>query len=85
MNDEKFQARKEIQEFSPKIKTEAPVVLDCDEEQENTQQIVETGDYQAEHVGYEYEQSYQDVSMVYQEGEMQMDMGQMQDSNQGNL
>ena len=28
MNDENFQARKEIQEFTRNIKTEAPVVLD---------------------------------------------------------
>jgi len=80
---EKFQARKEIHEVPPQIKTEAPVVIDCEDEQENTQQIVESGDYQAEQVGYEYDQTYQDESMMYQEGEMQMDMeGQMQDSNQ---
>ena len=83
MNDENFQARKEIQEFTRNIKTEAPVVLDCDDEQENTQQIVETVDYQADNVGYELEQSYQDESMIYQEGEMQMDIGHMQDNNQG--
>ena len=81
---EKFQARKEIHEVPPQIKTEAPVVIDCEDEQENTQQIVESSDYQAEQVGYEYDQTYQDESMMYQEGEMQMDMvGQMQDSNQG--
>jgi len=80
---EKFQARKEIHEVPPQIKTEAPVVIDCEDEQENTQQIVESGDYQAEQVGYEYDQTYQDESMMYQEGEMQMDVaGQMQDNNQ---
>jgi len=82
MNVEKLQARRELREVTPQIKTEAAVVLDCDEEQENTQQIVETVDYQAENVGYEYEQSYQDDSMMYQEGVMQLDMGQMQDNNQ---
>jgi len=82
INAEKFQARREVQEVTPQIKTEAPVVLDCDDEQENTQQIVESVDYQADHTGYEYEQSYQDESMMYQEGEMQMGMGQMQHNNQ---
>jgi len=84
MNAEKLQARREIQQHSvtPQIKTEAPVVLDCDDEQENTHQIVESVDYQADHTGYEYEQSYQDESMMYQEGEIQLDMGQMQHRNQ---
>jgi len=82
INAEKFQARREVQEVTPQIKTEAPVVLDCDDEQENTHQIVESVDYQADHTGYEYEQSYQDESMMYQEGEMQMGMGQMQHNNQ---
>jgi len=84
MNAEKLQARREIQQHSvtPQIKTEAPVVLDCDDEQENTHQIVESVDYQADHTGYEYEQSYQDESMMYQEGEILLDMGQMQHRNQ---
>merc|ERR1719186_1097816 len=33
-SNEAFQPRREIQEFSPEIKTEVPVVLDCDEEPE---------------------------------------------------
>ena len=78
---EKVQVRKEIQEITPQIKTETPVDLDCDEEPEDTHQIVETDDYQAEHGGYEYDQSYQDQNMMYQVGEM--DMGQVGDHTQG--
>jgi len=74
---EKIQARKEIQEISPYIKTEAPVVLDED----NSQQLVESSDYQTEQ-GYEYEQSYQDDTIMYQEGEMQMNMDQMENNTQ---
>jgi len=83
---EKFQTRKEIQEISPYIKTEAPVVLDED----TSQQLVESSDYQTEQ-GYEYDQSYQEDTIMYQEGEMQMNMEQMdntQDLNEswdGNL
>jgi len=69
---EKFQTRKEIQEISPYIKTEAPVVLDED----TSQQLVESSDYQTEQ-GYEYDQSYQEDTIMYQEGEMQMNMEQM--------
>jgi len=79
-SSEKFQARREIQEITPQIKTEAPVVLDCDEDPVNTHEIVETSDYHAEHDGYEYDQSYQDQNMMYQSGEM--DMGQMGDNTQ---
>merc|ERR1712096_269860 len=79
-SSEKFQARREIQEITPQIKTEAPVVLDCDEDPVNTDEIVETSDYHAEHDGYEYDQSYQDQNMMYQSGEM--DMGQMGDNTQ---
>eukprot|EP00092_Neocalanus_flemingeri_P019364 GFUD01020977.1.p1 GENE.GFUD01020977.1~~GFUD01020977.1.p1 ORF type:complete len:317 (-),score=76.49 GFUD01020977.1:287-1237(-) len=77
---DKFQARREIQEIAPQIKTEAPVVLDCEAEPENTQEMVATGDYQTEQDGYEYDQSYQDQNVMYQVGEM--DMGQMEDTSQ---
>jgi len=79
---EKLQSRRDYQEPAPpQIKTEAPAVIECDEELENTQQLVESSDYQAESVGYEYEQNYQEDSFMYQEGEMQMHTGQ-QDNTQ---
>jgi len=74
---EKFQTRKEIQEISPYIKTEAPVVLDED----TSQQLVESSDYQTEQ-GYEYDQAYQDDTIMYQEGEMHMNMEQMENNTQ---
>jgi len=79
---EKLQSRRDYHEISPQIKTETPAVIDCDDELENTQQLVESSDYQAEHVGYEYDQNYQEDSIMYQEGEMQMHTGQ-QDNTQG--
>merc|ERR1712096_40346 len=80
-SNEAFQPRREIQEFSPQIKTEVPVVLDCDEEPEDNHQMVETDEYSADQGGYEYDQSYQDQNMMYQVGEM--DMGQVGDHTQG--
>jgi len=76
-NSEKFQSRNEIQEIRPYIKTEAPALID----DSNCQQLVESSDYQAEQ-GYEYDQSYQEDTIMYQEGEMQMNMEQMQNSSQ---
>jgi len=76
-NSEKFQSRNEIQEIRPYIKTEAPALID----DSNCQQLVESNDYQAEQ-GYEYDQSYQEDTIMYQEGEMQMNMEQMQNSSQ---
>jgi len=78
---EKLQSRRDYQELAPHIKTEAPAVIECDEELENTQQLVESSDYQTEHVGYEYDQNYQEDSIMYQEGEVQMHTGQ-QDNTQ---
>ena len=80
-SNEAFQPRREIQEFSPQIKTEVPVVLDCDEEPEDNHQMVETDEYSADQGGYEYDQSYQDQNMMYQVGEM--DMRQMGVNTQG--
>jgi len=79
-SNQAFQPRREIQEFSPQIKTEVPVVLDCDEEPEDNHQMVETDEYSADQGGYEYDQSYQDQNMMYQVGEM--DMGQVGDHTQ---
>jgi len=80
-SSEKFQVSREIQEIPQQIKTEAPVVLDCEEEQVNTQEIVEAGDYQAEQDGYEYDQSYQDQNMMYQM-ENNQDLNQSWDGDQ---
>jgi len=86
-SSESFQPSRNILEFPAQIKTEAPVALDV--EHEDTHEIVEAGDYQADHDGYEYDQSYQeDQTMVYQGGQVEMDtMGQVagndQDPHQG--
>ena len=79
-SNESFQDRREIQELSPQIKTEAPVVLDCDEVPEDTHEVVEAGDYTAD---YEYDESYQEQNMMYQLGEMEMNMGQPGNNDQG--
>jgi len=70
------QPKREIQENAPQIKTEAPVVLDVDAEPKVTHEMVEAGDYVADQEGYEYDQSYQDQSMMYQVGEEMDNMGQ---------
>jgi len=74
--------RKQPQQTVPFIKTEAPVVLDVEEEPEDTHEIVETGEYPiAEQDAYNYDQSYQDQDLMYQmEG---TEMEQMGDSRQG--
>jgi hypothetical protein len=79
---ETVQARKEIQEITQKVKTEAPVVLDCDVEPEVTHEMVDTEQYQGDQDDYGYDQSFQEHSMVYQEEDGEM--GQMMNnSSQG--
>eukprot|EP00092_Neocalanus_flemingeri_P018986 GFUD01020571.1.p1 GENE.GFUD01020571.1~~GFUD01020571.1.p1 ORF type:complete len:312 (-),score=57.37 GFUD01020571.1:288-1223(-) len=64
-------ARK-IEEISPIIKTEAPVVdVECDPEYSSDQQLVQqSNDFPADEPGYEYQHdqhNYQDQDMVYEE------------------
>jgi len=57
---------REMEDFTPVVKTEAPVVdVDCDPEPFPDQQLVQqNSDYQAEQ-GYEYQQSYQEQDIGY--------------------
>jgi len=73
--------RKNVQGIAPEIKTEAQIVLDCDEESD-THEMIESSDYPALHGGYEYDQSYQNQNMMYQVGKVEMDMGQAGDNTQ---
>ena len=77
------QVRKEMPEIVPQIKTEAPLVLDCDIEPEVSREMVETGQYQDDHEEYGYDQSYQEQNMMYQEEEVEM--GQMMNNSTGTL
>ena len=60
------------------------VDIDCDPEVPSEQQMVEHSDEYAaeaaEQDGYDHQQSYQQQDMAYEE-----QMGQMGDTNQGNL
>jgi len=69
---------REMEDFTPVVKTEAPVVdVDCDPEPFPDQQLVQqNSDYQAEQ-GYEYQQSYQEQDMGY------AGHGAVGDTNQG--
>ena len=69
---------REVEDFTPVVKTEAPVVdVDCDPEPFPDQQLVQqNSDYQAEQ-GYEYQQSYQEQDMGY------AGHGAVGDTNQG--
>jgi len=79
---ETAQVRKEIQEITPKVKIEAPAVLDCDVEPEVSHEMVDTEHYQDEQDDYGYEQSFQEQSMMYQEEHVEV--GQtMNNSSQG--
>jgi len=73
-SQETFQQRKNTQEFPPQIKTEAPLVLDCEEVTEDSHEMVNVDDeYQSE---FQYEDTYQEQNMMYQMGELEMNMGQ---------
>ena len=72
---------KEVEDFTPLIKTEAPLVdVDCDPQLSTDQQIVEhTDDYAAEDDGYDYQQEYhQDQDSSYHQP-----LGHGGDSSQG--
>ena len=72
---------KEVEDFSPLIKTEAPLVdVTCDPQLSTDQQIVEHSDeYAAEQDGYDYQQEYnQDQDSSYHEP-----MGHGGDTSQG--
>ena len=66
-----FQQTREIQECTSEIKTES-VTIDCEEAPNNTQEMVEAGDYQAD---YQYDETYQEQNMMYQEGEIDINTG----------
>jgi len=68
-----------IEDFTPNIKTEAPVVdVDCDLEVSSDHQLVQqSSDYPADQDGYEYQQNYQEQDVVYEE-----QMGHMGDTSQ---
>ena len=71
-----------IEDFTPNIKTEAPVVdVDCVLEVSSDHQLVQqSSDYPADQDGYEYQQNYQEQDVVYEE-----QMGHMGDTSQGEL
>ena len=71
---EVFQQRKNNQESPPQIKTEAPLVLDCEDVTDDSHGMVNVDDeYQSE---FQYEDNYQEENMMYQVGELEMNMGQ---------
>jgi len=66
---ETFQPKRETQLLTPQIKTEVPVVIDCDlNTEENTHQIVDADEYQDDPAAYEYDQSYDVQTMQYEGG-----------------
>ena len=69
---ETFQPKRETQVLTPQIKSEVPIVLDCDDMNsvENTQ-VVEADIYQDDEVEYEFDQSYDATSMQYGATDMQ--------------
>ena len=69
---ETFQPKRETQALTPQIKTEAPIVLDCDDmnTDENTQ-VVEADIDQDDQVDYEFEQDYDVQTMQYDAKEME--------------
>jgi len=74
---ENIKRKKEIQDHVPRIKTEAPVILDdCITEPEVSHEVVENSQYQESQDEYGYEQHYQESSLVYQEEEEMMNTAQ---------
>ena len=69
---ESYQPRRDIQDFAPLIKTESPVVFDCEEVPEESHEMVAADEYQAD---YAYDESYQEQAMMYQADQVEMNMG----------
>jgi len=69
---ESYQPRREVQDFAPLIKTESPVVFDCEEVPEESHEMVAADEYQAD---YAYDESFQEQTMLYQAGHVEMNMG----------
>jgi hypothetical protein len=69
---ETFPPKRETQVLTPQIKTEAPIVLDCDDMNTENTQVVEADIYQDDQVvDYELDQSYDGQSMQYDATDMQ--------------
>jgi len=77
-----YQPRREVQEFTPQIKTETPVILDCEEATENIHEMVEADDYQGDY-GYEEETYQEEHNMMYQGGDVNMGQSANNDQNWG--
>ena len=65
-------------EIVQKLKTEGPILLDCEEDTAITK-MEETDNYQDEENAYLFDPNYQDQSLAYQAG----DEGLLQNQNQG--
>ena len=77
-----LEERKENHKIVSHIKTEDPVVLDVEADLDDTQEMVEAGDYAVVDQD-EYDQSYEDQDLMYHvEG---TELEQMGDSSQGDI
>ena len=56
--------KNETLEITPKIKTETPIVYECEPEFDGQTEMVES-DFQADPAGYEFDQGYDDQAMQY--------------------